>query len=79
MSAAIDVAQSYCWESPYHWAKLGVGWKLRVKFTPIVHRVRPASTKAYGAKPSSIQHLKSARRSGGQGSSHGMLPSASLA
>src|SRR5260370_40689350 len=29
--------------------------------------------RAYGGRPSSIQSLKSPRRSGGQGSSHGML------
>ena len=46
--AAIGVAQSYCWESPkpaefgttgQYWEN--VGWKVRVKFTPLVHRVRP--------------------------------------
>jgi hypothetical protein len=46
--AAIGVAQSYCWESPkpaefgatgQYWED--VGWKVRVGFTPIVHRVRP--------------------------------------
>ena len=45
---AIGVAQSYCWESPKptefgatgeHWED--VGWKVRVKFTPFVHRVHP--------------------------------------
>ncbi len=46
--AAIGVAQSYCWESPKptefgatgaNWAH--IGWKIRVSFTPLVHRVRP--------------------------------------
>ena len=46
--AAIGVAQSYCWESPkpaefgttgQYWEN--VGWKVRVQFTPLVHRVRP--------------------------------------
>jgi putative restriction endonuclease len=46
--AAIGVAQSYCWESPkpaefgttgQYWEN--VGWKVRVKFTPVVNRVRP--------------------------------------
>ena len=46
--AAIGVAQSYSWESPkpaefgttgQYWEN--VGWKVRVQFTPLVHRVRP--------------------------------------
>ena len=46
--AAIGAAQSYCWESPkpaefgttgQYWEN--VGWKVRVQFTPLVHRVRP--------------------------------------
>src|SRR5664280_2419052 len=46
--AAIGVAQSYCWESPkpaefgttgQYWDN--VGWKVLVKFTPLVHRVKP--------------------------------------
>jgi putative restriction endonuclease len=46
--AAIGVAQSYCWESPKpaefgttgeYWEN--VGWKVRVKFTKLLHRVRP--------------------------------------
>jgi hypothetical protein len=46
--AAIGVAQSYCWESPkpaefgttgQYWEN--IGWKVRVQFTPVVHRVRP--------------------------------------
>ena len=46
--AAIGVAQSYCWESPkpaefgttgQYWEN--VGWKVRLHFTPLVHRVRP--------------------------------------
>ena len=46
--AAIGIAQSYCWESPKppefgttgeYWEN--VGWKVRVQFTPLVHRVRP--------------------------------------
>jgi hypothetical protein len=46
--AAVGVAQSYCWESPKpaafgtrgeYWGN--VGWKVRVQFTPLVHRVRP--------------------------------------
>jgi hypothetical protein len=46
--AAIGVAQSYCWESPkpaefgttgQYWEN--VGWKVRIHFTPLVHRVRP--------------------------------------
>ena len=46
--AAIGIAQSYCWESPKppefgttgeYWEN--VGWKVGVRFTPLVHRVRP--------------------------------------
>jgi putative restriction endonuclease len=46
--AAIGVAQSYCWESPKpaefgttgeYWE--GVGWRVRVSFTTLAHRVRP--------------------------------------
>src|ERR1035438_4079219 len=46
--AAIGIAQSYCWESPKpaefgttgeYWD--GVGWKVRVRFSPLAHRVRP--------------------------------------
>ena len=46
--AAIGVAQSYCWESPkpaefgdtgQYWED--IGWRVRVAFTPLVHRVRP--------------------------------------
>jgi hypothetical protein len=46
--SAVGVAQSYCWESPkpsefgntgQYWED--VGWKVRVQFTPVVHRVRP--------------------------------------
>jgi hypothetical protein len=46
--AAIGVAQSYCWESPKpqefgttgaNWEN--IGWKVRVKFTELLHRVRP--------------------------------------
>ncbi len=46
--AAIGVAQSYCWESPkpaefgmtgQYWE--GIGWKVRVQFTRLVHRIRP--------------------------------------
>ena len=45
---AIGVAQSYCWESPKptefgttgtYWSD--IGWKVRVRFTPLVHLVRP--------------------------------------
>jgi hypothetical protein len=45
---AIGVAQSYCWESPkptesgttgQYWDK--IGWKVLVRFTPFLHRVRP--------------------------------------
>jgi putative restriction endonuclease len=46
--AAIGVAQSYCWESskPTEFGSLGeywdnVGWKVRVHFTELPHRVRP--------------------------------------
>jgi hypothetical protein len=44
----IGIAQSYCWESPkpaefgaagQYWEH--VGWKVRVQFTPLVHRIRP--------------------------------------
>jgi hypothetical protein len=46
--AAIGVAQSYCWESPKptefgttgEWWE-NVGWRVRVRFTSIGHRVRP--------------------------------------
>lgn len=46
--AAIGIAQSYCWESPkpsefgstgQYWED--VGWRVRVQFTPLNHRVRP--------------------------------------
>jgi len=46
--AAIGVAKSYCWESPkpaefgtagHYWEN--VGWKVRVQFTPLIHRLRP--------------------------------------
>lgn len=46
--AAIGVAQSYCWESPkpaefgaagQYWGN--VGWKVRVQFTHLNHRIRP--------------------------------------
>jgi putative restriction endonuclease len=46
--AAIGIAESYCWESPkpiefgsagQYWED--VGWKVRVRFTPLVNRVRP--------------------------------------
>ncbi len=46
--AAAGIAQSYCWESPrpaefgtagQYWED--VGWKVRVQFTPLNHRVRP--------------------------------------
>jgi hypothetical protein len=46
--AAIGVAQSYCWSSPkppefgatgQYWEN--VGWKVRVQFTALIHRVRP--------------------------------------
>jgi len=46
--AAIGVAQSYCWESPkpaefgstgQYWEN--VGWKVRVQFTSLNHRIRP--------------------------------------
>ena len=46
--AAIGIAQSYCWESPkpqefgatgQYWES--IGWKVRVRFTPLIHRIRP--------------------------------------
>jgi putative restriction endonuclease len=46
--AAIGLARSYCWESPkpqefgaagQNWED--VGWKVKVAFTPLVHKVRP--------------------------------------
>jgi hypothetical protein len=46
--AAIGIARSYCWESPkplefgsagQNWED--IGWKVRVEFTPLLHRVRP--------------------------------------
>jgi hypothetical protein len=46
--AAIGIAKSYCWESPkpiefgpagQYWED--VGWKVRVRFTPLLNRVRP--------------------------------------
>ncbi|HWR53223.1 MAG TPA: HNH endonuclease signature motif containing protein [Bryobacteraceae bacterium] len=46
--AAIGIAQSYCWESPkpaefgdagQNWEN--VGWKVSVRFTRLLHRVRP--------------------------------------
>jgi hypothetical protein len=46
--AAIGVAQSYCWESPkpeefgqagQNWEN--VGWRVNVRYTPLLHRVRP--------------------------------------
>lgn len=45
---AIGIAQSYCWESPkptefgtagQNWAN--IGWRVAVKFTQLVHRMRP--------------------------------------
>jgi hypothetical protein len=45
---AIGIAQSYCWESPkpaefgttgQYWEN--VGWRVRVQFTPVEHRIRP--------------------------------------
>ena len=45
---AIGIAQSYCWESPkptefgsagQNWE--GVGWRVRVAFTQLLHRIRP--------------------------------------
>lgn len=45
---AIGIAQSYCWESPkpVEFGQAGqswenVGWKVRVRFTSLLHRVRP--------------------------------------
>ena len=45
---AIGVAQSYCSESPkpYEFGTTGeywegIGWKIRVQFTPLIHRMRP--------------------------------------
>lgn len=46
--AAIGIAQSYCWESPkplefgqagLYWEN--VGWKVQVRFTQLLHKVRP--------------------------------------
>jgi putative restriction endonuclease len=46
--ASNGVAQSYCWESPKptefgtagdYWTD--VGWKVKVQFTPLDHRLRP--------------------------------------
>jgi putative restriction endonuclease len=46
--ATIGIAESYCWESPkpvefgsagQNWEDLG--WKVSVRFTPLLHRVRP--------------------------------------
>ena len=47
--AAIGVASLYCWESPkphefglagqYYWEN--IGWKVRVRFTPLANKVRP--------------------------------------
>lgn len=46
--AAIGIAESYCWESPkpaefgsagQNWEN--VGWKVKVRFTPLLNRVRP--------------------------------------
>src|SRR5437016_9542633 len=46
--SCIGVAQSYCWESPKpaefgttggYWSD--IGWKIRVRFTPLTHRIRP--------------------------------------
>src|SRR5690348_13279979 len=46
--AAIGIAQSFCWESPkpqefgmagQNWEN--VGWKVTVKFTRLVHTIRP--------------------------------------
>jgi putative restriction endonuclease len=46
--AAIGIAQSYCWESPkptefgnagQNWED--IGWKVRVQFTTLLHRIRP--------------------------------------
>jgi hypothetical protein len=45
---AIGIAQSYCWESPKpqefgttgaNWEN--IGWKVRVTFNELLHRVRP--------------------------------------
>jgi len=45
---AVGIAQSYCWESPkpqefgnagQYWEN--VGWKVKVNFTELVHKVRP--------------------------------------
>src|SRR5215472_12067766 len=46
--AALGIAQSYCWESPkpqefgsagQYWEN--VGWKVRVQFTELLHKIRP--------------------------------------
>ena len=46
--AAIGIARSYCWESPkpqefgsagQNWED--IGWKVRVEFVPLLHRIRP--------------------------------------
>jgi len=46
--SAIGIAQSYCWESPKptEFGKVGdywenIGWKVRVQFTPLLHRIHP--------------------------------------
>jgi hypothetical protein len=46
--AALGIAQSYCWESPkpQEFGSAGqyrenVGWKVRVHFTALLHRLRP--------------------------------------
>jgi hypothetical protein len=62
-------------------------WQLEAAPTPSQAHIRGDGRascaevvgRAYGAQPSSIQSLKNANRSGGQGSSQGMLPSAKLA
>ena len=45
---AIGIAESYCWESPkpLEFGKAGsywenIGWKVKVRFTPLKHRIRP--------------------------------------
>src|SRR6185437_10951106 len=46
--AAIGIARSYCWESPkpQEFGSAGqcwenVGWKVRVRFTPLTNKIRP--------------------------------------
>lgn len=45
---ALGIVESYCWESPkpLEFGKAGsywenVGWKVKVRFTPLEHRIRP--------------------------------------